>query len=410
MPNLTRRAVLTAAPLIGALGGCVSGFVSGPRARASLRNLVGHGSARALPAAGFVLMRDRKILASAAEGVAGGLSPDEQAPLRHFTTYTPFRAASISKLATALTAQRLAAANGYSLDAPLEDPLFAARPPSAPPLTLRRLLSHTSGISDPETYWIAAPGHIRDLLGPDIYKMQDEQTPWFEYANLNYGIVATLLEQASGKRFDLLARDFVFAPLDMDAGFNWAGMAPAWRRKGASLYRKTDGVWTVQTDGAEILNAQAPAILSAPDYNLATYTPGTNGTLFSPQGGLRASLVDLAKLASALKTAPDLTEEVWRLNTDRTNGQHEDGVFLSFGSGVFRHEAPVSPWPGQTMLGHHGEAYGLYAGAWFLPELDLTLAYAVTGTPDGTQPPGGKHPAFNIWEQALVDIARQSIS
>ncbi|MEL7482708.1 MAG: hypothetical protein AAGJ29_14265, partial [Pseudomonadota bacterium] len=77
---------------------------------------------------------------------------------------------------------------------------------------------------------------------------------------------------------------------------------------------------------------------------------------------------------------------------------------------VAEHElARPGAWPGQLMLGHHGQAYGLYAGAFHLPNKGIELAYAVTGTPDGAQAGGGRHTAFNVWEQTLVNIARATV-
>ncbi|MEO0881196.1 MAG: serine hydrolase domain-containing protein [Pseudomonadota bacterium] len=425
MAHFTRRALVASAPLIlvPSLAGCTFNTHRGPsRATAdvALRTLIGDGAERALPAAGYVVMKDGEILASAVSGDAAGLDPLEGAARRPFTVETPFRAASISKMAVALTALAVAQDGTLGLDEDLTD-LFPALP--APPnasggLTMRQLLAHTSTIQDPAEYWVPAPGNIRELIdarmfrsatpdgGPFAYKPGE----WLEYANFNYGIAATALELATQQRFDVLVRDKVILPLRLEAGFNWSGVWYNRRQAGATLYRKGPQGWTVQTDGPDILNSTGPFFLSDGDYDLANYELGSNGTLFGPQGGLRASLIDLARLAAVVGRTPDLTDEVWRLNADASNGYHEDKVFQSFGTGVFRHEPAVSAWPGQTMLGHHGEAYGLYAGAWHLPQKGIEIAYAVTGTPEGPQPGGGVHPAFNVWEQSIVNIIRATVS
>jgi len=422
MTEFTRRALIAATPF--ALAGCTFSTTGGPsRATAdvALRTLIGEGETRQLPAAGFVVMKDGAVLASAAAGDASGLDPLEGVPRRPFTIETPFRAASISKMAVALTALRVAEGGGQGLDdslyhafpARLRNPLFD----TDAEITMRHLLAHTSTIQDPEAYWVPAPGNIRQLINDSMYRVDmPDGGPlrygpgaWFEYANFNYGIAATILELATRQRFDVLVRDQVILPLGIEAGFNWSGVRYDRRRAGATLYRKGHTGWSVQTDGPDILNDQGPFFLSDEPYDLANYERGSNGTLFSPQGGLRANLVDLARLAGAVGRTPALTDEVWRLNADASNGHHEGKVFQSFGTGVFRHEPAVSPWPGELMLGHHGEAYGLYAGAWHLPGKGIELAYAVTGTPEGKQPGGGVHPAFNVWEQSLVNIARATV-
>ncbi|MEM8636492.1 MAG: serine hydrolase domain-containing protein [Pseudomonadota bacterium] len=426
MTDFTRRALLASAPfaLAPALTGCAFSTVSGPsRATAdvALRTLIGEGERRALPAAGFVVMKNGEVLASAAAGDAVGLDPTEGVSRRPFTVETPFRAASISKMVVALTALEVARDGGLDLDGDMQAvfPALARNPAfGETPITMRQLLAHTSTITDPEAYWVAAPGDVRGLINGDLYRAEGlDGAPlaygpgdWFEYANINYGLAATALELVTGQRFDLLAAERVLLRLGMDAGFNWSGVSSAKRRAGATLYRKFAEGWRVQTDGPDVLAGTGPFFLSDGDYDLSDYEPGTNGTLFGPQGGLRANLVDLARLAGAVGRTETMTEEVWRLNADGSNGDHLERIFQSFGTGVFLHEASVSAWPGQTMIGHHGEAYGLYAGAWHLPQKGIELAYAVTGTPDGIQPGGGIHPAFNVWEQALVNIARATVS
>lgn len=50
------------------------------------------------------------------------------------------------------------------------------------------------------------------------------------------------------------------------------------------------------------------------------------------------------------------------------------------------HPAIDSPLPGERLIGHHGEAYGLYSGAFHLPDRDVEIAFAVTGTyPEGRE-------------------------
>ena len=411
MNEVTRRAILIAGSLLPAAcvpdGLDMSTKTSPEKALEDLLELNGQ---RSLPAAGFVVMKDVEVIASGSAGDASGLDPNETAPSRPFTIETPMRVASISKMAVALTTLKVLDANKLTLDAPI-----ALRNPKHPdvPVTFRHLLSHTSTIQDPPEYWVAAPNSIAPLLNDTLFSTDqpDRQIPgkWFHYANINYGIVATELERIAGERFDRLVARYVTEPLGLDAGINWSGVSNETRVNGATLYRLTDGVWTIQTDGPDSLTSTEPTILAEDGYDLKSYPPGQNGTLFSPQGGLRASLVDIAKLVGHVGRISALTDEVWRLNETETNGIHDKRFFQSFGTGMFRHDADVSSWPGETLVGHHGEAYGLYAGAWRLPDLGIEVAYATTGTPEGRQPVGTVHPAFNIWSQSLMDLARNSL-
>lgn len=321
---------------------------------------------------------------------------------RAFTTRSPFRAASISKLATALTAEKLHNDGVIDLDDGIREwlPSFPENSPAGENgPSFRALLSHTGGVRDPSEYWVAHPGHIESILTRSIFRTDTN----FEYCNLGYGLVATALEAATQRRFDRLAADYVLKPMGLDCGFNWAAVSPAKRSQGASLYRETDRGWEVQTDGPETLRDTKPTLLMDYDADLSTYEPGQNGTLYSPQGGLRASLTDLATLAGRLKYAPALAKPVWKLNEAQSNGVHDARYYTQFGTGVHIHPASESLWPDQTLWGHHGEAYGLYAGAWYVPGLDISFAYAVTGTPETPPARSTRHPSLDQFTEVLMD-------
>ena len=360
-----------------------------------LNRLISAPEGQRAPAAGIVVMRDNIVIAQAAVGEAS-------IGTRAFTPRTALRAASISKMAVALTAEKLHRDGAIDLDEGVRTwldffPADTAAGPDGP--TLRALLSHTGGMKDPDVYWMAHPGRIESLL---TYAAFRDDTN-FEYCNLAYGVVATALEAATQRRFDRLADDYVSKPLGLDIGFNWAGVSAEKKRNGATLYREFGNGWASQIDDRDTLRDPEPLILKEDGAELSTYEPGTNGTLFSPQGGLRANLIDLATLAARLKYAPELTNRVWSLNTTESNGVHDERYFTQFGTGVQIHPAEESLWPGHEIWGHPGEAYGLYSGAWFVPDLNVSFAYAVTGTPETPPPRSTKHPALNTFTEILMD-------
>ena len=301
-----------------------------------------------------------------------------------FTADTPFRVASISKLATAETARRLAAQGKLDLDADVADLLdHPFRHPGHPdvPVTVRDLVHHTSGIRDPAEYWVAAPGDIRSLITPEVWEAGHRPGRDFRYSNLNYGLLATVLEVAGGERFDRLADRLLFTPLGLDAGFNWSGVSSAKRVRASALYRGEPGAWVPQVD--ESVPASGPTYLGSDADDLSAYVPGTNGTLFSPQGGLRASLNDLAVLAEAVLARPAMRETVWRHSGSGTSD--EDGHFLAWGPGHYIYEPDASPLPGRRLAGHFGEAYGFHGGVWVLDDGTLIL-HADLGTADPSEP------------------------
>ncbi|MFN4023835.1 MAG: serine hydrolase domain-containing protein [Hyphomonas sp.] len=335
-----------------------------------------------VPAAGLLVRHREEVVFAHAEGRAQGAAGEAE-PLP-FRTDTPMRVASVSKMVVALAARRLAAKGVIDLDADIRG-LFS--PPLVHPehpgmaINLYHLLSHTSGLRDPEVYWMPAPGRTEDLFTDDMWSPEHWSVPGvgFRYCNFGYGLAGALLEQAAGERLDRIIAREVLLPLQLDAGFNWSGVSSDKRRRGATLYtREDDGRWQIQADGPDNLKGQEPVILKAGDFRLEDYRPGSNGTLFSPQGGLRASLEDMAVLARA--AALEMPEPRWAYDRGFANGDTDGDYFEAFGAGVQLHMPGHSPVPGISLTGHHGEAYGLYSGAFHAPDLDAEIAFAVTGS------------------------------
>jgi hypothetical protein len=231
------------------------------------------------------------------------------------------------------------------------------------------------------------------------------------------GLVAQMTETVSGKRFDIASRDLVFAPLGLSCGFNWAGVPDAEARAGATLYRRdaaAGGPWEVQTDG-DPGGQVRPSVFAMDGLGLADYRVGSNGLVFGPQGGLRASVMDLAAIGIAMTGArPLLAAEtramiaapVWRANADRSNGDTSDGAFMAFGTGVHIIPAgPGGPVPGlsRPLIGHYGDAYGLLAGLWVDQASGKGFAWFVNGSPNELAK--GRSGIFAIEEEMMQAAA-----
>ena len=376
------------------------------------------GRLAASGAALLIAIHGREVYAGAAG--AATFEPDGLTAKRPLTPDTPVRVASMSKMAVALLCGELAKAGRLDLDADASEYLgFSLRHPGRPnaPITTRMLLSHTSTLVDPEAYWMAHPGRIEDLIGADAFAgpeaLSKDPGTHFDYCNLNYGLAATVAETASGVRFDRAVRDTVLSPLGLkSAGFNWSGVPISRRQTGGSLHRLSpNGVWQVQTDGDDILNASGPAVLIDAGAGLSTYRPGQNGTLFGPQGGLRASVRDIAVLAQAFSAGgigDALAEPVWR--APEVNGVAAEGLYKAYGSGpqILFQQAPG--FRDSVFVGHAGEAYGLYGGAWSSPDGSLTIAYFVNGSEDDPPPTRDPQSGFTPWEEALMRLAADALA
>ncbi len=387
------------------------------------RIVKGKGSTDPIAAAALVVSIGGEIAYAGAAGCAEFPSKVDGDCLRPFLPDTKFRVASISKMALAMGVDRLVENGTIDLDADVsrylgwkfENPYFPGRV-----ITTRHLLSHLSSVRDPEEYWIAAPGNFRTIFdaekkpfalpvhGPDV-----GPGGWFEYANLNYGILAGVIEGATGKRFDLFMSETVFMPMGLDIGYNWSGVSKTARARGGALAAREDGAWRILVDKPDVLTADLPYFLADDGLDRATYleryAPGDNPTLFSPQGGLRASVKDLAQLVRSLKDDAALSTPVWRYkDAPFPNGNHEENFYSAFGLGVQTVEGNNDFLPQTTMIGHAGEAYGVYSGAWLIrPQgartKDVAIAFVATGV--DKEPPKGAHPTFNAVEERLIRLA-----
>ena len=172
----------------------------------------------------------------------------------------PARIASISKLVTAIAVLRLVEAGTLSLDedvgqrlgVPLRNPAFPGTP-----ISLRMLLSHTSSLTDGAGYWDVPLGTGIEALTADPKAWDTGHAPgtYFRYTNLNFPLVAQVMERATGERFDRLMRRLVLFPLKLDACFNWSGCSDAAIRRAVVLY---DAERTPRKDD---LRGQRPACL-----------------------------------------------------------------------------------------------------------------------------------------------------
>jgi CubicO group peptidase (beta-lactamase class C family) len=381
---------------------------------------------RDAPGGAAALFNGKDVIWSGAAGISR--TPDQ--PL---TINTKARVASVSKIATALTLIQLAEEGKIDLDSDCTPALgFKLRHPKYPdsPITPRMVLSHTSGVRDGDTY----RGMVGETL-EDFFKEGGKQwkdgVHWakldlplghFTYSNLGMGLIAQMAERVTGERFDLLAKRLVFDPLGIDAGFNWSGVPDTKVAQGATLYRRkgeAGSAWEVQVDG-DPLGTPRPTTAFEPGKTLADYIIGTNGLLFSPQGGMRASVMDLVKIGMALTGSVPLLDAPtrsamfapeWTYRASPENGDTSGGAFQGFGTGVHR----LIPGQGcpiiglkREMIGHYGEAYGLLAGLWIDPTTNLGFAYFVTGSLFA--PPSGKHSGVYALEEDMMQAAAIDLS
>ena len=341
------------------------------------------------PGSGWIVAKGPKNLGSHFAGRSvldfqDGFGPD-----------APFRIASITKLVVGLAIYDWAAEGNLDLRQPVTNVL-----PNTPKgVTLDTLLAHRSGLKDPDIYWADIETDIRTLFDQSDFTHTPDS--YFRYSNLNYGLAATIVETRLGERFDLLMWKWLTRH-GFDAGLNWSGVSPRKRKSAAALYRQSEiGKWSATIDAPSDIPLASPTYLGRDRATLKDYQPGTNGTLFSPQGGMRMSLNDLLKVGEILKTRPQFHKPVW--SHDGKNAETESDHFLSFGPANYIYSADLSPIPGIPLVGHLGEAYGAYTGLFIVPGTDLTFAFASLGTPREGLTMNGARANQSIEHQVLFD-------
>lgn len=132
------------------------------------------------------------------------------------TADSPFFIGSITKTFTALAIAQLADRGQLDVDAPVRHylPDFQLKDPEAArAITIRHLLTHTSGLSQ----W---SGHDRRAQQQARFDHIDPVRPpgqAFEYSSLNYIILGQVIEAVSGQSYATYLREHVFNPLEMQA-------------------------------------------------------------------------------------------------------------------------------------------------------------------------------------------------
>lgn len=361
---------------------------------------------------------------------------------------TMYRIASISKLITTLGVMRLVEDGALELDADVSDYLgYRLRNPNFPDsaITMRMLLTHRASITDDAGYYWDEKLNVnlKDVFTPggahygkgDMWSKNAAPGAYFQYGNLNWGMIATVMERVSGERFDRLMKRVLFDPLGIRGGFNPAEMSASDVANIATLYRKR-----IEVNGKEVWKPDGPWIAQVDDYSRAAPVPragpnyviGSNGTLFGPQGACRLSAADLGKVMLMLMnggvhegrrvlsaaSVREMLRQQWRADADGKgkNGDVNSGGgsqlmnawglgnqhFLDI-SGAARGDRLVQDG-GFTAVGHLGDAWGLRSAFVFDPKAKNGMIFLSGGPgfdPDTTP---GSYSALHRYEERILSV------
>ena len=289
------------------------------------------------PGASVLVIRDGRVTYMKAYGLADA---EGAVPA---TAESNFRLASLSKQFTA-TAIMLLVADGKLRYDDTISARFPRLPSFANGVTIRHLLNHTSGLPDYEDFVPdsqSAQVHDRDI--PELIARAPAAKftagTRFGYSNTGYGLLAVIVERASGRPFADFLRERIFAPLGMsgtvayEEGRSVIAHRAYGHSVGASGVRRTD-----QSNTSAVLG----------------------------DGGIYSSVADLAKWDRALEQHTLVSGEAQRLAW--TPPMLGDGHATEYGFGWF-----IDRDHGTVRLRHHGETRGFTNSILRYPERRLTV-------------------------------------
>ena len=320
--------------LLAALALGLASFVPGSAPDGSIEDVIDREMpASGVPGVAYAVVADGEITSMGARGVVkiGGevkVTPD-----------TTFVIGSISKSFTALAVMQRVEAGEVDLEAKISQYLddFSGRP--AGPVTIRQLLSHTSGFSTLQGNGRAAASRGGDTNAKDVLERSvdalAEVAPahgpgerW-EYSNLNYQILGRLIEVVSGQEFQAYVTSNILEPVGMEHSFVADG-------------RVHDSMATGHTSWFATKRALAE-------------TPTDRAT--APQGGIIATAGDLARYMQMMMNGQD---DVLSAAGKALMMRPASAASPSYGLGWYVDTGNGSVW-------HTGASPGFESLAWMIP-------------------------------------------
>ena len=172
---------------------------------------------------------------------------DARDPARPVTAETLFHMASITKPFVATSVMQLAERGRVDLDAPITRYLsyFQLKDARYRAITVRLMLTHTSGMPDVEDYLWDKPEFDDGALERYVRSLRDKSLRWepgrkFAYSNMAYEVLGDLVAKVSGMSFEDYVNKNILKPAGMTSStLMFKEAAPA--RLAAGHTRGKDG-------------------------------------------------------------------------------------------------------------------------------------------------------------------------
>ena len=296
------------------------------------------------------VVKDNKIIYT---NSFGSSNLETGAPL---TNKNIFRIASISKSFSATSIMQLIEAGKLDLDEDVSNLVgFPIRHPKYPEtvITLRLLMSHLSSINDSEGYF--SLDYINPAKNPNWQKCYNDYEPGkgYQYCNLNFNMIGTIIERTSGERFDQYVKHHILDPLGLYGGYCVDSLD---KSRFATIY-------DYNVDSAKFI--MSPNAYAARSEEIAKYTMGYSTPIFSPTGGMKISATDLAKYMTMHMNYGRYKEG--RIITKKSSKLMQTPLSVEENYG-FALENTTKMVDGIPLVGHTGSAYGLFSAMFFDPK------------------------------------------
>jgi len=277
------------------------------------------------------------------------------ADLEHDVRNTPdtiFEAGSVSKQFTAMAVQLLASEGKLKLDDPVRK-YVPELPEYAWPVTIRHMLSHTSGLRDwgsvesiagwPRTTREYTHAHVLEIVSRQKSLNFEPGTKW-SYSNTGFNLVAIIVSRVSGMSFAEFSKQRIFGPLGLKHT-SWRDDHTRIVKGRATAYSLQDGEYHIEMP-FENVHGNGGLLTTVGD--LLTW----NENLVTPKIGN-------AKLIAEMSTV----------------GHFNDGKPLAYGLGFF-----VEEHRGVHNVYHSGSTAGYRAHLNRFPDTNTSVAVLCNGS------------------------------
>jgi CubicO group peptidase (beta-lactamase class C family) len=275
------------------------------------------------------------------------------------TNRSLFHMASVTKPFTATAIMQLVERRKIDLDAPAARylPYFKVRGTDKDVVTVRQMLTHTSGLPDVTDYRWGDPHDDEGALERNIRALGDLQLRFkpgtaFLYSNIGYDMLGDLVSKTSGRTYDDYVCDEILTPLGM--------------RDSTLLFRKVNRRRMV---AGNVLGPEGdPMGSTVYPYNRA----------HSPSSGLISNAMDMTRWALANLNrgrlrgrrilSPETYDAMWK--AERELGEVENCLGTSVGLGWF-----LKSYRGNLVITHSGGDTGFLSDLAMVPERGIAVLW-----------------------------------